>query len=159
MSIETVGGTDVDVCAACGGVWVDWFGGEFREIASGIVAGGVTGRASDPGSVRNEARAIGACPRCSRQLVSERYVVKTLGASARGPKRRATDTGAELRRCEDCAGAFLSRTSVEVLAALTPDPAAAPRSEPQRAAAASPLDRLGAALRGLFSKGSSKGVR
>ena len=105
MSVERVGEGDVDVCAACGGVWLDWFDGEPREMVTRVVEGGVVGRPSAPDALRAEARAIGACPRCGTQLVSERYAT----------------ADAVLLRCESCAGSFVSRTAAEALAALAPE--------------------------------------
>lgn len=132
MSREAVAGAEADLCATCGGIWIDWFDGDVRAVARTVIVEGITGRRGDPDSLRSEARAIGACPRCARQLVSERYVAKTMARSGAAVVRTATDTGAELLRCEECAGAFVSRTSAEVLAALPADLEApkAPRASP-----------------------------
>jgi Zn-finger nucleic acid-binding protein len=136
LSLEKAG-CEVDVCGACGGIWVDWFDGEVRAIAAETLRAGAdaSGSArsetdgvdasSEPRSrpSRNEPAAIGACPRCNRQLVSERYEVKTEVESARVEGRTSVvtgKTGAELLRCEDCMGSFVSRTSAEVLAWLSP---------------------------------------
>ncbi|MBX3191659.1 MAG: zf-TFIIB domain-containing protein [Labilithrix sp.] len=118
---------EVDVCTSCGGVWVDWFDGEVRMVAAEVLAGEAA-RASrssgGPGSaLRNEAYATGACPRCTRQLVVERYVLPPDGAiaSRRSPGERPSlgqQTGADLLRCEECAGVFVSRASAELLSVL-----------------------------------------
>jgi Zn-finger nucleic acid-binding protein len=154
MSRETVAGADVDVCAACGGLWVDWFDGEVRAVAVRALKDGVTGRPSAAGTVRNEARAIGACPRCTRHLVSERYVMRTLDARAGRSVRGERDTGAELLRCEDCAGVFVSRTSVEVLASLPTEVEEPPRAAPPDSTPPLPLTPLGRLVRALFGRGA-----
>jgi Zn-finger nucleic acid-binding protein len=115
MSRESTGGdNEIDVCGACGGVWVDWFDGEVRQVASEIVTQGIVGRSSAPDAIRNEARAIGACPRCAKQLVDERYRIEKKGSSS-------LTTDASLMRCEDCAGVFVSRFAAETLASLPAD--------------------------------------
>ena len=118
---------EVDVCDACGGLWVDWFDGEVRAIASetlraSSLATPSSTDATNERASRNEAMAVGACPRCTRQLVPERYVVKAdvPGARGGGPSSVVAGTsGAELLRCEDCLGAFVSRSSAEVLSWLS----------------------------------------
>ncbi len=176
---------EVDVCDACGGMWVDWFDGEVRVIATETL------RTSDPGPApaaattattatttttttttvaapsskdegrpsRNEAVAIGACPRChARQLVAERYEVKAEVASARIEDRTsivAGKTGAELLRCEDCMGSFVSRSSAEVLSWLSshhdePPPQSQARPDATKALKPVPWDRFVALMKGLL---------
>lgn len=148
---------EVDVCDPCGGIWVDWFDGEVRAIASETL------RASDPGPPlaadaakpsgrANEVAASGACPRCTRQLVVEQYVVQAEIASARVDGRTSLVTGrsgAELLRCEECMGAFVSRSSAEVLAWLSgsddPPPSRGPTSVRPL-----PWDRLVALLKSVL---------
>jgi Zn-finger nucleic acid-binding protein len=166
---------EVDVCDACGGLWVDWFDGEVRAIATETLRvssagppppepagaaeaksaahskpsakeksgkGGKAGKGGKPEKLEsagkaedgsrpslNEPLAIGACPRCTHQLVAERYSVIAEIASRRVEGKTSVvpgTTGAELLRCEDCMGAFVSRTSAEVLSWLsaTDDPPA-----------------------------------
>jgi hypothetical protein len=149
---------EVDVCDACGGLWVDWFDGEVRAIAAetlrasdpGLGAG--AGAAKERGEPRNEAVAVGACPRCTRQLVAERYAVRAEVESSRIEGRTSVvtgHTGAELLRCEDCMGAFVSRASADVLAALSPsdDP---PPSQSEGALTALPWERFIALLKRLL---------
>ena len=132
MSAEQIGDAEVDVCTPCGGMWVDWFDGEVRQIATGVLAGDAA-RASRPtppvSNLRNESVATGACPRCMRQLAVERYVVR-VEAGPRTAERTSvsTTTGADLLRCEECAGVFVPRTSASLLATLPPDEAAPPSS-------------------------------
>src|SRR5688500_12747533 len=87
---------EVDVCTSCGGIWVDWFDGEVRQVtAEALGAAPTPPRPPADRQSRNEAIAIGACPRCTRQLVAERYKVE------------GQVTGADLLRCEDCLGVFV----------------------------------------------------
>ena len=124
MTVEVLAEAEFDVCASCGGMWVDWFDGEVKRVATAVLKT-ETARASRPSmptsSLRNEAFATGACPRCTRQLAVERYVVKA-EVGARGDRTSiATATGADLLRCEECAGVFVSRTSAGLLATLPAD--------------------------------------
>jgi len=133
MTIVVLEEAEVDVCAACGGLWVDWFDGEVKRVATEVLAGENVrlSRPSAPtSSIRNEAFATGACPRCTRQLAVERYVVKADVAnsdvSAGSGERTSVSTrrtlhGADLLRCEECAGVFVPRTSAGLLATLPAD--------------------------------------
>jgi len=122
---------EVDVCDSCNGLWVDWFDGEVRAIATETVRvneerpsapataedGGEKARPS-----RNEALAIGACPRCTKQLITERYAIAAEVASARIEGRTSMvegKTGAELLRCEECMGSFVTRPNAELLSWLS----------------------------------------
>jgi Zn-finger nucleic acid-binding protein len=156
MTAEALEECEVDVCAACGGVWIDWFDGEVRAVAKEVLTGTATGRItprpSDPGDVRSEPRAMGACPRCMRQLAMERYVVNALVRSEdrRDLVRTTTETGADLMRCEECAGVFVSRTAMETLSTL-PKNDEAPRSEnPAKVLEPLPWQKLLAVIRRLF---------
>ena len=77
-------------------------------------------RASAPPSLRNEAFATGACPRCTCQLTVERFAVRAFAA--------------DLLRCEQCAGVFVPRTSATMLSELPPDERAPPSSTTSGAA-------------------------
>ena len=114
MSTEAIGEADVDVCTACGGMWVDWFDGEVRQVATSVLAGEAerASRETSPtSSLRNENVATGACPRCMRQLAVERYVVRVdVGPRSAERTSVSTTTGADLLRCEECAGVFVPRT-------------------------------------------------
>lgn len=112
MSPEAVKDAEVDVCTSCGGIWVDWFDGEIRKVAR-VVLASEADRASRPSSPLGEGAATGACPRCLRQLVPERYVVHAPDGDQ--------PTGASLLRCEECAGAYVSRASAALLATLPAD--------------------------------------
>lgn len=147
MAIRPLQEADVDVCGACGGIWIDWFDGELRAVTTEVLATEPPARASAPPEVRNEARATGACPRCERQLVSEHFVVGGPGSGG-GEGRPSLATGAELLRCEGCAGAFVSATSAQVLAMLPPDEA--PASAAPGGAPTMPWQRLVALLRRLL---------
>jgi len=93
--------TTIDVCEACLGAWVDWFDGDLRGVAAEALLHPVSPTAERPS--RNEVLAVGACPRCTRQLVAQRYEVAP---------------SVELLRCEECLGAFLSRPNAEALSWL-----------------------------------------
>lgn len=131
MATEVVGDAEVDVCTACGGTWVDWFDGEVRRVASSVISGELA-RASRPApapTLRNESVATGACPRCMRQLAVERYVLHVaVGPKAAERTSVSTATGADLLRCEECAGVFVPRSSAALLAMLPPDEEAPPSS-------------------------------
>jgi Zn-finger nucleic acid-binding protein len=90
---KEVEGAATDVCAACGGIWIDWFDGDLVQLVRGAPPVEATG-ASRNGT--------GACPRCHRPLARERYL----------------DSRAEILRCADCAGAFVPRSSVQAIASL-----------------------------------------
>lgn len=110
MTQQALSECEVDVCAACGGIWVDWFDGEVRQVtAEALGAAPIPPRSETDRPSRNEAIAVGACPRCTRQLVAERYELEQQA------------TGADLLRCEDCLGVFVTKSSGEMLAALPPD--------------------------------------
>lgn len=143
MTIEALDGADVDVCNACGGIWVDWFDGEIGAVARETLAKDLVGRPST--SARNEPRAVGACPRCTRQLVHERYVVRGAPSGA-----GATTTGADLLRCEECAGAFVSRESAALLVTLPADESPRSEGEPARVLEPLPWQKLLAVIRRLL---------
>jgi Zn-finger nucleic acid-binding protein len=119
--------TTIDVCEACLGAWVDWFDGDLRAVAAEAILHAPRPTMDRPS--RNEVVAIGACPRCTRQLVPQRY-------------ERAT--GVELLRCEDCMGAFLSRPNAE---ALSWHEGSEPATQPSKP---SPWDGLVRSVRKLF---------
>src|SRR5262245_9021834 len=109
MTQQALEECEVDTCGACGGIWIDWFDGEVRQVtAEALIASPPPPKSDAERKSRNEAIAVGACPRCTRQLVSERY------------KLDEQVTGADLLRCEDCLGVFVSKSSGEMLAALPP---------------------------------------
>lgn len=124
MTAHHISEAEVDVCNACGGLWVDWFDGEVKKVATEVLAG-ESERLSRPSaptsSLRAEAVATGACPRCTRQLAIERYVIVTEKREGEEKKVVKQQTGADLMRCEECAGVFVSRASASLLATLPPD--------------------------------------
>jgi hypothetical protein len=144
MTIEDLAGAEVDVCTSCGGVWVDWFDGEIKRVATAVIASEpqrISRPSAATSSLRNEAIATGACPRCTRQLVVERYVVKADVQSNSGETRTSVSqiTGADLLRCEDCAGVFVPRASAELLSTLPADEEAPPSSTTPGTAVLEPL--------------------
>jgi Zn-finger nucleic acid-binding protein len=97
LDATEVGDAIIDVCPACGGIWVDWFDGDLVAM--------VRGAPDVPGARLPERAGSSACPRCQRPLGSERYL----------------DSKAEILRCEDCAGAFVPRSSVNAIVELDPE--------------------------------------
>jgi Zn-finger nucleic acid-binding protein len=91
-----VGDAIIDVCPACGGIWVDWFDGDLVVM--------VRGAPPAPGAQIPGAPGSSSCPRCRRALGGERYL----------------ESHAEIMRCGDCAGAFVPRGSVSALVMLDP---------------------------------------
>jgi hypothetical protein len=135
MAAQPLGDAEVDVCASCGGMWVDWFDGDVRQVATAIIEGESSGQRDarplrEASSLRSEHVATGACPRCMRQLAVERYVIRAALGADRDVRRvhmpASTTTGADLLRCEECAGVFVPRTSAALLATLPPDEEAPP---------------------------------
>ena len=147
MTQEFVGDAEVDVCASCGGIWLDWFDGETGALAIGVLEKekrGVPARTSTP--QQNETRATGACPRCTRQLVAERY----MATSIEDGRRTQRETGADLLRCEECAGVFVSRSSAEMLVAVANEEG--PRSLPPANVKAAFWERILGVLQKLFGR-------
>lgn len=161
MTVENLADAEVDVCGSCGGMWVDWFDGEVKRVAT-VVLATEQQRISRPtapaSSLRNEVVATGACPRCTRQLTIERYVVKVdVGAASAGLRTSVSQTtGADLLRCEDCAGVFVPRASAALLATLPPDEELPPStSSGPGALKPLPWQRLMAVVRRLLGLGAS----
>jgi Zn-finger nucleic acid-binding protein len=94
---KNVGDAVIDVCPACGGIWVDWFDGELVEMVRGAPPA-----SSAPLSERGGRH---ECPRCQRPLASERYL----------------ESNAEILRCADCAGAYVPRGSAQAVARYDPE--------------------------------------
>lgn len=87
-------GAMIDLCAKCGGVWLDWEDGDFTNLAREVPAA----------AAREIPRSgPGACPRCNRPLAIEMF----------------RDT-AEVLRCGECAGAFVPYASIGKIAESTP---------------------------------------
>jgi Zn-finger nucleic acid-binding protein len=149
MTVQALAEAEVDICHACGGLWLDWFDGELRAVTNEALQAGASTAGPLPGA-RNEALAVGACPRCTRQLVPERYVLNVELPTGEGEARKVLTqrTGAELLRCEDCAGVFVTRASAEVLATLPPEEA--PPSESPAALEPLPWQKLVLLLKRLL---------
>jgi hypothetical protein len=88
-------------------------------------------------------------------LAVERYVVKaTVGPRAERASI-ATTTGADLLRCEECAGVFVPRTSATLLATLPADEEPPPSSTEMNAVLEPlPWQRFVALLKRLIGVGS-----
>jgi Zn-finger nucleic acid-binding protein len=93
MEPHDVDGSIIDVCAACAGIWVDWFDGDLAQM----VRGAPLARSASP----RESGGAEGCPRCRSPLAGELYL----------------GTRAEVLRCGDCAGAFVPRGATQAIAA------------------------------------------
>lgn len=161
----TEANAEVDVCSSCQGLWIDWFDGELRAIATETLRveseGGEEASIKEPRRPsRNEPAAVGACPRCSRQLITERYSLPK--PKAEPTEDKAPETDCVLLRCEECMGSFVSRPSAEVLSWLA-DESASDEPPPSRAEATLrplPWDRFIALIKRLLGMeaGSSTGA-
>jgi Zn-finger nucleic acid-binding protein len=84
----------IDVCGACGGVWVDWFDGDLVQLVRGAPKTRPAGLA--------DYHSVSLCPRCHQVLKDERY----------------HESRADVLRCPDCAGVFVPRASLGAVASL-----------------------------------------
>jgi Zn-finger nucleic acid-binding protein len=108
MRCEAVPSAEIDVCDACGGLWVDWFDGEVHTLAVEAEAARVDRGAPPPASVGAPRGGSNACPRCSRALTLELYRFSDV-------REGELVTGVELLRCSECAGSFVPRASAHLL--------------------------------------------
>lgn len=109
MRCDAVPSAEIDVCDACGGLWVDWFDGEIQTLAAEAAAARERG-ASTLATLENGPRATGssACPRCMQALRPELHRF----SDARDGE---LVDGVELFRCPECAGSFVPRASAHLL--------------------------------------------
>lgn len=116
MRQEPVPSAEVDVCDACGGLWIDWFDGDIPTLA----AEAEEARASrgTPIPSRPASPGHGSCPRCTRPLHADTFHF---------PEAAAGDLidHVELLRCEECAGSFVPRPSAHLLLDRAKSPAQA----------------------------------
>jgi len=105
MRAESVPSAEVDVCDACGGLWIDWFDGDVPTLAAETEAVRVERGTPVPAIA---GQLSGACPRCARALAPDVY---------RFPDTQPGDliVHVDLLRCEECAGSFVSRSSAHLL--------------------------------------------
>jgi Zn-finger nucleic acid-binding protein len=111
MRCEAVPSAEVDVCDACGGLWIDWFDGEVHTVAAEAEAareGGGWGAVSMSRASSVPGAGSGACPRCHQALRPEQYRFTDA-------KNEELVSGVELFRCSDCAGCFVPRPSAHLL--------------------------------------------
>ncbi len=97
---------NVDVCADCGGVFIEWFDGDPSRVAAGI---------AHPAPRAGERRGSGGCPICGVALTYEGYPDKA-GSVVIG-------------RCGECAGSFVSASALTALGALVEAGDDAPASD------------------------------
>ncbi len=102
MRIENVPSAEIDVCDACGGLWLDWFDGEPHAVAVEIEAV----RSGTPIAPVDTSEKH--CPRCTKDLESE--LLRWLDA-----RDEEWVTGVEVFRCGECAGVFIPRSSAHLL--------------------------------------------
>jgi Zn-finger nucleic acid-binding protein len=119
MAPQQVGEAIIDICASCGGIWVDWFDGELAALV----------RHAPPVEGAQPPNRPGrwACPRCHCQLAEEVYL----------------QSGADILRCSDCSGAFVSRSAARTIARGNPEHKGPPPAEDA-------LSRLAAVLQRWF---------
>jgi Zn-finger nucleic acid-binding protein len=113
----------IDRCPGCGGLWIEWFDGEISSVASGVEQAPLATSRDGGGTL--------ACPDCRTTLEPVRY-----------PDERS---GAEILRCGACAGAFVPRDALDLVAALGPPTEPAPA---ETSWLASVVQRIRAALFG-----------
>lgn len=106
MRAEHVPSAEVDVCDACGGLWIDWFDGDVPTLAAETEA--VRAERGTPVPPLGEKGTRGVCPRCVRALSPDLY---------RFPDMQAGDLieHVDILRCEECAGSFVSRSSAHLI--------------------------------------------
>src|SRR5947209_8549907 len=73
MRIEHTSSAEVDVCDACGGMWVDWFDGDVHAIAIEAEIARVERGTPLPPALGEQPVAPKKCPRCSQVLTVEIY--------------------------------------------------------------------------------------
>lgn len=104
MAARDTDGARVDVCAACGGLWLDWFDGDPVRLARRVPKARV---------VQEGDSTEGRCPRCRVPLEAEEF----------------REAGPRVYRCGVCFGLLIPGDAVELIAALNPA-SDAPAEEP-----------------------------
>jgi Zn-finger nucleic acid-binding protein len=113
---------NVDTCTGCYGVWIEWFDGPMAKVAGSVPP---PSRPPRPAILR--ARAELACPACTRALT-----VETID-----------EHGEVVFRCGECAGVYVPRDAIDVVARLPAGAASEPRPW---------IDRVIALVRMLFGR-------
>jgi Zn-finger nucleic acid-binding protein len=108
---------ELDVCDACGGLWVDWFDGEIQPLAVEAETARLDRGMPLPRPRSGVGDPRGGCPRCGRALVPE---LLRFSDAAEGE----LVSGVELHRCSECAGSFVPRPSARMLLDRVRDPRA-----------------------------------
>jgi Zn-finger nucleic acid-binding protein len=110
MRQEPVPSAEVDVCDACGGLWIDWFDGDIPTLAAEAAEARASRESVLPTSIprRRAVYGTGACPRCLRALAADTF---------RFPDASPDELidHVELLRCAECAGSFVPRASAHLL--------------------------------------------
>jgi len=97
MTATALGDAHVDVCDACGGIWVDWHDGELQQIA----------KRSD--SLPPPTKPSGVVPQATCPICKSKLQHEERGA-------------AFVLRCHDCVGAFVPHDMLLPLTADTDAP-------------------------------------
>lgn len=124
------GEAEVNLCDACGGLWVDWFDGVVHALAAEVEA------QRRPSGPPVPPAGAGECPRCRRALAAEAYRFPDAT-----PGELVADV--ELLRCPECAGSFVPRSSAYLLL----DRSRSPRAPTWRESVLLVLQRLLSLLR------------
>jgi Zn-finger nucleic acid-binding protein len=110
MRQEPVPSAEVDVCDACGGLWIDWFDGDIPTLAAEAEAARVDRESAllTPIPRGPAIHGGGTCPRCMRALAADTF---------RFPDADPNELidHVELLRCAECAGSFVPRASAHLL--------------------------------------------
>ena len=93
MQLQETSASALDICADCGGVWMDWFDG--NPIATAKTLDAHAGaRPAKPGAWH--------CPECRVPMTHSRYPTES--------------DGAWVARCGTCAGTFVAAAELRTLA-------------------------------------------
>ena len=105
-SISASTSAEVDVCDACGGLWIDWFDGDIPTLAAEAEAARLDRGTPIPSGPAMQAHGI--CPRCTKTLQADTF---------RFPDATEGELidHVELLRCAECAGSFVPRASAHLL--------------------------------------------
>jgi Zn-finger nucleic acid-binding protein len=118
MRCEAVPSAEVDICDACGGLWIDWFDGEVQTLAIEAEAARMDRGTPPPGMLPQHKGGAASCPRCMRALEQELFQFSDVTEGE-------LVTGVELLRCTECAGSFVPRPSAHLLLDRVREPRAA----------------------------------
>lgn len=90
MDVVSLGREQIDVCRACGGLFVDWFDGPLAQVISTFHQ-----QQLDTAPAVGPAISGGMCPRCNVRMTE------------------STLDGATIHQCSECLAAFVPRLSFD----------------------------------------------